>query len=286
MLVLCAGATAALHAQPADVVTDSAADVGFPDEQAARSSLGMAFRVRAERLLTPGNFTGELGITDGGYATPTLRRPAPAADALLLGPLNGNGHGSALHAGERLLRDMEGDLTLGLGYRAHAGLGIQLGTNVFYDYLQEPGVQRISVGAEAKSTVVDVYANWYQGLGEIPALPRPDALVDPRTDGWDLGLAGRLPYVSWLELSSRYYRWQSYGRHRERSGFDYRMSLQPLPLFALEASYLLPSLGEAEWGLQANLRYYFGVPWKWQLLSSPAGGNGAPQDSGRLRSTP
>ncbi len=163
-------------------------------------------------------------------------------------------------------QDDAGSFNTGLGYRHLVGDGdgaVLLGTNVFYDYLADPSLQRYSVGVEAKSKVLDLYANWYQAVGGRERLNSGEQAYTP--DGWDIELAGRVPQLPWIEFSGQYFRWQGELGQADDEGIRYAINLRPVPLFSLEAQYENPERGSSDWGVEAKWQYRFGVALSEQL---------------------
>ena len=166
-----------------------------------------------------------------------------------------------------LVWDEEDDSTLnvGLGYRhLIADDSALIGINMFYDYQSELDLQRYSVGLELKSRVLDLYANWYDGLGS-------ETLSDGRTayspDGFDIEALGRLPALPWVELSGKYYAWDMRVANSDSDlkGQKYALRIRPVPLLTLEGQYDSPERGGEDWGMEAKIKYRFGVSMNEQL---------------------
>lgn len=157
------------------------------------------------------------------------------------------------------LYDGKGGFHVGTGYRYLAGNNRDLlfGINAFYDALLDPGVSRWSLGVEHKNRLLDLYANWYQGMGDDGPLYSPD--------GWDVEFAGQLPMLPWLELAGRYYSWDL-REAGELTGQEYTVSLRPLSLIGVQLYYDHPDSGiPAAWGLGLNVEYRFGLSMRDQL---------------------
>ena len=172
--------------------------------------------------------------------------------------------------GGLLLRDGEDGANLGLGYRFLAGEELFLGVNTFYDWLSDPDVERWSVGVEARSAWLDLYANWYQGRGNDR--DRDTLYYSP--DGWDVEIAAHLPEAPWVELGASYYLWEGEGGQDDLEGLRYGLSLNPVSLFNLHLEYDDPQGSGGSWGVEADLNYQLGVPLSNQL--SFRGGEGTP----------
>ena len=162
----------------------------------------------------------------------------------------------------------------GLGYRhLTPSERVLLGANFFFDYSTDSELQRISLGAEAKSRALDLYFNWYHmiGTGNVAG----NGVLEYTPDGLDVEVAGRLPSVPWVEVSGRYYLWflddEDLYRARDGnslSGFTYSLVVQPMPLLGLELELDYPEKGSVEWGVSANLKYRFGVPLQEQVSTA------------------
>lgn len=97
----------------------------------------------------------------------------------------------------------------GFGYRWLADdKTLLLGTNAFLDWDMSKGHTRFGMGAEASTQYLDLFSNFYtpvsgttyvKGLKERPA------------SGFDLGIVGRLPYLSSIDWEMQYGKW--YGDH-------------------------------------------------------------------------
>ena len=163
--------------------------------------------------------------------------------------------------GGLVVRDGEEGANLGLGYRFLAGPDLLLGANTFYDYLSDPSVERWSLGAEARSSWLDLYGNWYQGSGD----DREGSTRYYSPDGWDVELAAHLPQAPWVELGASYYLWDGEGSQDDLEGQRYRLSLKPFSLLSMDLEYDDPDEGDGSWGVELGLNYQFGVSLSRQL---------------------
>ena len=99
-----------------------------------------------------------------------------------------NQQGALYMQGSGLYRSGELGANIGLGYRLDLVQGLQVGANVFYDWLDTPETQRASGGLEAKTGLLDISANFYD------ALDSEDRSADEKNvfhglDGWDIQCA-------------------------------------------------------------------------------------------------
>ena len=163
--------------------------------------------------------------------------------------------------GGLVIRDEKEGANIGLGYRFMAQQDLLLGVNAFYDYLSDPDVGRWSVGAEARSSWLDLYANWYQGTGD----DREGDTLYYSPDGWDIEVAAHLPDTPWIEAAASYYTWDGERGQDDLEGQRYRLSFKPSTLVGIGFEYDSPDEGDGSWGVEFDLNYQFGVPLSEQL---------------------
>ena len=163
-----------------------------------------------------------------------------------------------------LMQDEEHSLSTGLGYRVTTDGGkAMLGANAFYDYLSDPSTHRLSIGLEARFSLLDLYFNWYDRLS-APEL-NADGSSTYSPSGWDIAVAGRIPWVPWLSLNVERYRWNRLFGESDLRGLTYSAVLTPIPLTEISLSYD-NSVGEgADLAAEGRLRYRFGVPLSQQI---------------------
>jgi len=115
-------------------------------------------------------------------------------------------------------KDERVTLNSGIGYRKLLlNNKLLAGLNGFYDYVFDWGHQRVSVGAELKSSVFDIYLNKYMG---ILSQKRENNSPEDVLDGMDLILLAQIPYVEWAKLRLKYYNWSGSGVLRSDSGME------------------------------------------------------------------
>ena len=147
---------------------------------------------------------------------------------------------------------------LGLGYRLDLMEGLQVGSNFFYDWLEQPDLQRTSVGLEARTLLLDISANLYDALGSED-LSEDGKTVTHGLDGWDLQLQGRLPWLTWLAAEARYYSWNQRFGEADLEGQEYRLLFTPFRLLELRVNYDNPENTPTDWGASLALHYDFGL---------------------------
>jgi len=106
--------------------------------------------------------------------------------------------------------DRRTTVNLGLGAR-HLAMGDKLlmGVNAFYDHEFPFDHQRVSVGAELRTTIWEINANYYWGtsgwkLGRAGAASQERAM-----DGFDIEYGMPLPYLPRTKIYGTYFRWSS-----------------------------------------------------------------------------
>ena len=122
----------------------------------------------------------------------------------------------------------------GLGYRwLTDSKDWLLGVNVFYDRETSGGHSRLGGGGEAKSKLLDLYTNSYWGLS---GTHRSGGWEEEVRDGFELGVAGRLPSLPWLETRLEHQWWNGTLGEDDEKGLSYGVTIKPIPLVRLEAN--------------------------------------------------
>lgn len=99
---------------------------------------------------------------------------------------------------------------VGLGYRRLL-LDNQMlvGVNSFFDYEWTYGHQRASVGGELKWAMLDFNANIYRRITGYRSINDGTDTTERVMNGYDTELRSQVPYLPWMRVGARYYRWQS-----------------------------------------------------------------------------
>jgi hypothetical protein len=99
---------------------------------------------------------------------------------------------------------------IGLGYRrlfldnqAMAGL------NAFFDNEWTYGHKRYSVGGELKWAMLDFNSNVYRRITDFKMIDSSTSTEERAMNGYDFELRSQVPYLPWMRVGARYYRWQS-----------------------------------------------------------------------------
>jgi len=110
---------------------------------------------------------------------------------------------------------------LGLGSRKLLNNNtIMVGINNFYDLDFGEEHARTSLGVEARSAVLEFYANRYVGLA--------DGYNEEHVlDGWDYSIASQIPFLHWAKAFMNSYEWEGVNRSDVRgtkSGAEMRLT--------------------------------------------------------------
>ncbi len=101
------------------------------------------------------------------------------------------------------------------------------GFNAFLDY-DDNGNARASLGAEARTAVLELTTNYYLGLN--------DATDEKVLDGYDIRLSSQIPYMHWAKAFIDTYAWEGEDRddiEGTKMGSEFLLS----PNFNLELAY-------------------------------------------------
>lgn len=215
---------------------------------------------RDETVRATGGLVRQLDVS---YNTGHGGRPDRAGLDLMLALLDQGRSAAYGHLGYAL-QDKEHALSTGVGYRLNTDGGrAMLGTNVFYDFLSDPMMHRLSLGLEARLSLLDVYMNWYQAMNDGKVFADESIAYTP--DGFDVGVMGRIPWVPWISLAAKYYRWNRLYGEADLRGQVYSAVLTPVPLAEVSLNFDNALSAGADWGMEGRLRYRFGVPISEQL---------------------
>lgn len=147
----------------------------------------------------------------------------------------------------------------GLGYRyMPESEDYVIGSNVFVDYERPYNHLRASAGLDFQTSLWGATANYYKGLSDWRD-SRP-GFEEKALDGFDLELAGRMPFLPALEVSGRGYRWQGIEGADDIDGTEFRVEYSPVPAFTIEGLYNDEDGQDGEFGLALKYNYVFGAP--------------------------
>jgi len=124
-------------------------------------------------------------------------------------------------------------LNLGLGYRELV-MGDQLlwGVNAFYDHEFPYDHGRASIGAELRSSVAELNANYYEALTSTKV--GRNGQNEDAMDGFDLEAGVVLPYMPSVKAYAKYFEWNGTGGTVDLQGARYSLSGEFYPGVNLE----------------------------------------------------
>ena len=146
----------------------------------------------------------------------------PTFGALILNPIIESEENDKLLflQGSIFRRDSRTTGNIGLGARKLTKNDtVLLGANAFYDYEFPYNHQRMSIGAEIRSTVGELNANYYQALSGWNA--GRGSLDERVLDGYDVEVGVPLPYMPTTKAYVQRFRWDSQSGTKLEHGFTY-----------------------------------------------------------------
>ena len=123
---------------------------------------------------------------------------------------------------------------LGLGYRfLNSDKSMMFGVNSFLDQDFTDKHQRVSVGLEAKASIVDFTFNQYQKLTNQKII---DGVKQQVLSGSEYNLASQIPYMPWTEFNFQGYRWENEKATQDSKGNIYSLEMALVPGLQLDLS--------------------------------------------------
>ncbi len=106
------------------------------------------------------------------------------------------------------------------------------GANVFLDADILEGHKRLGLGLETKSSLVDLSANYYQGLTRMKIVDETEEKI---LSGWDYNLTTQVPYQPWINLNLEGYKWKAEKATTDSKGMIYgsEFNINPVVQFNL-----------------------------------------------------
>ncbi|NQW35141.1 MAG: inverse autotransporter beta domain-containing protein [Methylophilales bacterium] len=222
-----------LHAEPSDPANKAT----FSQEQSQFLDLGqmmLAGDVDALTNLAIDSVTEQgVGVTksflEKYFPTVELNFGAqggskPSGGLLVLAPLSDekdifNTYFTQMSA---FYQDNRTTLNLGLGYRKLSDdKTLLMGVNAFYDHEFPYDHGRTSLGVEARTTMWEINANKYWATTKWKA--GKDGDNEKALGGYDIEAGLPLPYLNWMTLFVRNYRWNAYNGEKDILGNDIKI---------------------------------------------------------------
>ena len=144
---------------------------------------------------------------------------------------------------------------IGMGYRElFFDKSFMIGSNVFYDRDLTDGQARISLGIEAKASVLDITANRYikYSNSEIVNGDREQVL-----GGWDYNLTTQIPKAPWARINYNGYKWEAEKGTTDQKGNIYSVELDVTDSIEIVASLDESSIGSVDDETSLNLNYFY-----------------------------
>ena len=122
---------------------------------------------------------------------------------------------------------------LGLGYRfLNSDKSMMFGVNSFYDRDIQESHSRISLGFEAKASILDFTFNQYQKTTNQKII---DGTKEQVLSGNEYNLSSQVPYMPWTTFNFQGYRWENEKAQNDTKGniYSLEMALNPSLQFDL-----------------------------------------------------
>ena len=144
---------------------------------------------------------------------------------------------------------------IGIGYRKlFFDKSFMFGSNAFYDRDLTEGQARVSLGIEAKASILDITANRYMKYSnsEIVNGDREQVL-----GGWDYNLTTQIPKAPWARINYNGYKWESEKGSADQKGNIYSLELDVTNSVEIVASLDESSLASVDDETSLNLNYFY-----------------------------
>jgi len=144
---------------------------------------------------------------------------------------------------------------IGTGYRKlFFDKSFMFGSNVFYDRDLTDGQARVSLGMEAKASILEITANRYMKYSnsEIVKGDREQVL-----GGWDYNLTTQIPKAPWARINYNGYKWEAEKSSADQKGNIYSLELDVTKSIEIVASLDESSLGSVDDETALNINYFY-----------------------------
>ena len=99
------------------------------------------------------------------------------------------------------------------------------GANVFFDY-DEKGNARASVGVELRSSAFDALVSYYSAISGDKTV---GDYTERTLDGYDISVVGQVPYIPWVNVIGKSYRWEAEKNSKDSTGETLRLEMTLTP---------------------------------------------------------
>ena len=123
---------------------------------------------------------------------------------------------------------------IGVGYRKLSdNKNSMTGANVFFDY-DEKGNARASVGVELRSSAFDALANYYSAISGGKTV---GDFTERTLDGYDISVVGQVPYIPWVNVIGKSYRWEAEKNSKDSTGEKLSLEMVLTPNLIAEVGF-------------------------------------------------
>ena len=123
---------------------------------------------------------------------------------------------------------------IGVGYRKLSDSKTSMtGANVFFDY-DEKGNARASVGVELRSSAFDALANYYSAISGGKTV---GDYTERTLDGYDISVVGQVPYIPWVNVIGKSYRWEAEKNSKDSTGETLSLEMTLTPNLIAEVGF-------------------------------------------------
>ena len=123
---------------------------------------------------------------------------------------------------------------IGVGYRKLSdNKNSMTGANVFFDY-DEKGNARASVGVELRSSAFDALANYYSAISGGKTV---GDFTERTLDGYDISVVGQVPYIPWVNVIGKSYRWEAEKNSKDSTGEKLSLEMALTPNLIAEVGF-------------------------------------------------
>ena len=133
---------------------------------------------------------------------------------------------------------------LGLGYRfLNSDKSMMFGVNSFYDRDIREDHSRVSLGFEAKASILDFTLNKYQKTTNMKVANGEE---EQALSGLDYNLSSQVPYMPWTTFNFQGYRWENEKAAQDTKGRVYSLEMALNPSLQFDISKDVSSVDGAE----------------------------------------
>ena len=149
------------------------------------------------------------------FTIKSIENSKPEIGILTLKPLIDTDNGLTFFQGSFFTHDGDREtLNLGFGRRIFSNNdSVMFGLNTFYDHELDYDHQRTSLGAEIRSSILELNSNHYFALSN--SRTGKDNIKEEVADGYDIEIGAHVPYMPTAKFYTKYFEYDNPG------GFDY-----------------------------------------------------------------